>query len=48
MSAADKTSLAALLNNITLTNGKITGIVDPHKVTKEQVGILMTGGSIDA
>ena len=29
-------------------NGKITGIVDPHKVTKEQVGILMTGGSIDA
>jgi simple sugar transport system ATP-binding protein len=28
--------------------GRITGIVDPHKVTKEQVGILMTGGSIDA
>ncbi|MBQ9266363.1 MAG: ABC transporter ATP-binding protein [Bacilli bacterium] len=28
--------------------GKITGVVDPHKVTKEQVGILMTGGSIDA
>jgi len=27
--------------------GRITGVVDPHKVTKEQVGILMTGGSID-
>ncbi|MGI6731938.1 MAG: ABC transporter ATP-binding protein [Anaerovoracaceae bacterium] len=30
-----------------LCNGKVTGIVDPSKVTKEEIGLLMTGTSID-
>jgi len=30
-----------------LCNGKITGIVDPSIVTKEEIGLLMTGGSIE-
>ncbi len=29
-----------------LCNGRVTGIVDPSKVTKEEIGLLMTGGSI--
>lgn len=31
---------------LVLFNGTVTGIVDPSKVTKEEIGILMTGGSI--
>jgi len=27
-----------------LCMGRITGIVDPDEVTKEQIGLLMTGG----
>ncbi len=30
-----------------LFNGQITGIVDPSKVTKEEIGLLMTGGSLE-
>ena len=30
-----------------LCNGRITGIVDPSKVTKEEIGLLMTGGSME-
>ncbi len=30
-----------------LCNGKITGIVDPSAVSKEEIGLLMTGGSIE-
>ncbi|HHU18125.1 MAG TPA: ABC transporter ATP-binding protein [Clostridiales bacterium] len=30
-----------------LCHGRITGIVDPSKVTKEEIGLLMTGGSIE-
>jgi len=30
-----------------LFNGHITGIVDPSKVTKEEIGLLMTGGSLE-
>ncbi|HYE68240.1 MAG TPA: ABC transporter ATP-binding protein [Anaerovoracaceae bacterium] len=30
-----------------LFNGRITGIVDPSKVTKEEIGLLMTGGSME-
>ncbi|MBR0597499.1 ABC transporter ATP-binding protein [Sinanaerobacter chloroacetimidivorans] len=29
-----------------LCNGVITGIVDPSKVSKEEIGLLMTGGSM--
>ena len=29
-----------------LCHGKITGIVDARKTTKEEIGILMTGGTI--
>lgn len=32
---------------IVLCNGKITGIVDPTKVTKEEIGLLMTGGNVE-
>lgn len=32
---------------IVLCGGKLTGIVDPSKVTKEDIGLLMTGGIID-
>jgi simple sugar transport system ATP-binding protein len=32
---------------LVLFNGKITGIVDPSRVTKEEIGLLMTGGSIE-
>jgi simple sugar transport system ATP-binding protein len=28
-------------------NGRITGIVDPSQVTKEEIGLLMTGGSME-
>lgn len=31
---------------LVLFNGKVTGIVDPKKVTKEEIGILMTGGNL--
>lgn len=30
-----------------LCNGKITGIVDTNQVTKEEIGLLMTGGSLE-
>lgn len=30
-----------------LFNGRVTGIVDPSKVTKEEIGLLMTGGSME-
>jgi len=29
-----------------LSGGRVTGIVDPSKVTKEEIGLLMTGGSL--
>ena len=29
-----------------LCGGRVTGIVDPHEVTKEQVGLMMTGTSM--
>ena len=32
---------------LVLCNGKVTGIVDPSKVTKEEIGLLMTGGSME-
>ena len=28
---------------VVLCHGEITGIVDPDKVTKEDIGLLMTG-----
>ena len=30
-----------------LCHGEVTGIVDPRKVTKEQIGLLMTGTSVE-
>jgi len=32
---------------LVLCNGRVTGIVDPSKVTKEEIGLLMTGGSME-
>lgn len=32
---------------IVLCNGKITGIVDPTKVTKEDIGLMMTGTELE-
>jgi simple sugar transport system ATP-binding protein len=38
--------LMALCDRImVLCHGKITGIVDPANVTKEEIGLLMTGSS---
>jgi simple sugar transport system ATP-binding protein len=31
---------------LVLCNGRVTGVVDPAKVTKEEIGLLMTGGSL--
>jgi ABC-type uncharacterized transport system ATPase subunit len=31
---------------LVLCHGEVTGVVDPRKVTKEQIGLLMTGTSI--
>lgn len=30
-----------------LCQGEITGIVDPDQVTKEDIGLLMTGGPLE-
>ena len=30
-----------------LCGGRVTGIVDPHEVTKEQVGLMMTGATME-
>ncbi len=30
-----------------LCNGKVTGIVDPSQVTKEEIGLLMAGGNLE-
>ena len=32
---------------VVLCHGEVTGIVDPDKVTKEDIGLLMTGKSLD-
>ncbi len=32
---------------IVLCNGRVTGIVNPSKVTKEEIGLLMTGSSME-
>lgn len=32
---------------LVLCHGEVTGIVDPRKVTKDQIGLLMTGTSIE-
>lgn len=32
---------------LVLFNGQVTGIVDPNKVSKEEIGMLMTGGSLE-
>ena len=30
-----------------LCNGKVTGIVDPTQVTKEEIGLMMTGSALE-
>lgn len=32
---------------VVLCGGRLTGIVDPTQVTKEEIGLLMTGGALD-
>lgn len=32
---------------VVLCGGRLTGIVDPTQVTKEEIGLLMTGGTLD-
>ena len=30
-----------------MCNGEITGIVDPHEVTKDEIGLLMAGRQLE-
>ena len=32
---------------VVLCHGKVTGIVDPEEVTKDEIGLLMTGHTLD-